>query len=302
MEHKKKKSFIVLFVILILLLAAYLSLQAWNKSQTKKKEAKASAKTVYVTDIKDISGIKYDLGKGRISFVKKDGKWYNADDKDFPLSQSYPQQMVKDFTKLKADRELKGGDSLEDYGLKSPVYTVVLTDKDGKETSLYYGNAAGDDYYVTVNDTGKVYTVSNTTISDLQHSLDEMAQLDTYPTIGSGNLKKVEITTNGSTVTYDSAKKEDSKDIAAVAGGLGAVQLKKAADYSASDKDLAGYGLDQAVRTTVKVTYTEDKKDTLLSLYIGKADNSGNRYVMMNNSRIVYLIPQDVCKNILNQK
>lgn len=302
MGQKKKRSFIVLFVILILLLAAYLGLQAFNKSQAKKKEAKANAKTVYVTDMKDISKIKYDLGKGQLSFVKKDGKWYNADDMDFPLAQSYPHQMVTDFTKLKADRELKGGDSMEDYGLKKPVYTVVLTDKEGKETSLYYGNAVGDDYYVTVNDTGKVYTVSNTTISDLQHSLDEMAQLDTYPTIGSGNLKKVEITANGSTLTYDSAKKEDSKDIATVAGGLGAVQLKKAANYFVADKDLAGYGLDQAARTTVKVTYTDNKKDENLSLYIGKTDNSGNRYVMMNNSRIVYLISQDICKNILNQK
>lgn len=300
MEQKRKKSFIILLVVFLLLLGAYFGLQAWNKSQNKKEEAKEEAKTVYVTDLKNISAIKYDVGKGELSFVKEGEKWYNAKDKDFPLVQSYPQKMETNFTRLKAGRELKDRDSLGDYGLEEPAYTIVLTDKEGKETSLYYGKEAGEDYYVTVDDTEKVYTVSSTTITDLQYSLEDMAQLDTYPAIGSGNLKKVEITEKDKTTAYDSDKEDDAKKIAEVAGGLGAVQLDKAADYSAEDKDLAGYGLDKAARITVKVDFTVDEKEENMVLYIGKTDGNGNRYVMMDDSRIVYLISEEICGNILS--
>lgn len=302
MERKKKRSFLVLICLLLILLAAYFGLQSWNKKQEKKQEAKTEAETVYATDIGEITGIKYDAGSGELEFVKEEGTWYNAKDRDFPLAQSYPEQMASDFAKLKAERELKGGDSLEDYGLKDPAYTVVLTDKDGKETTVYYGNSAGDNYYVTVGDEGRVYTVSNTSISDLQYSLEDMAQLDTYPSIGSGNLKKVVITRDGSETTYDADHDDDSESIATAAGGLGAVTLSEAADYSVEDKDLAGFGLDEAARITVKAIYTKDDEEQTLTLYIGKDNGEGSRYVMMNDSRIVYLISDEVCKNILNEK
>ena len=128
-----------------------------------------------------------------------------------------------------------------------------------------------------------------------------MAQLDEYPSIGSGNLKKEVITENGKTTTYDSEDEDQSEDIAAVAGGLGAVTLSSAADYSVEDKDLEKYGLDDSAKTTVEVTYTQNEKDKTLMIYIGGEDGDGNKYVMMNDSRIVYLISDEICKNILNQ-
>lgn len=302
MGQKKKKSMILLFAVLVVLVAAYFILQSWNKSQDKKEQAKEEAENIYITDIDTITDIKYNIGSGDMEFTKEDGTWYVTADKDFPLAQSYPEQMADTFKKLKAERELKDGDSLEDYGLTEPVYTVSLTDGEGGETTLYYGNAVGDDYYVTVGDEGKVYTVSSTTISDLQYSLEDMAQMDTYPNIGSGNLKKEVITQGGQTTTYDSENDDDAQNIAAVAGGLGAVTLSKAADYSVEDKDLAGFGLDEGSRTTVEAVYTSDDKEKTLTLYIGGTDGSGNRYVMMNDSRIVYLISEEICKNILNEE
>lgn len=302
MGQKKKKSMILLFAVLVVLVAAYFILQSWNKSQDKKEQAKEEAENIYITDIDTITDIKYNIGSGDMEFTKEDGTWYVTADKDFPLAQSYPEQMADSFKKLKAERELKDGDSLEDYGLTEPVYTVSLTDGEGGEKTLYYGNAAGDNYYVTVGDEGKVYTVSSTTISDLQYSLEDMAQLDTYPNIGSGNLKKEVITQGGQTTTYDSENDDDAQNIAAVAGGLGAVTLSKAADYSVEDKDLAGFGLDEDSRTTVEAVYTSDDKEKTLTLYIGGTDGSGNRYVMMNDSRIVYLISEEICKNILNEE
>ena len=63
---------------------------------------------------------------------------------------------------------------------------------------------------------------------------------------------------------------------------------------------LKTYGLDEASRITVEATYTQDDEEQVLTLYIGNDDGSGDRYVMINDSRIVYLISDTVCNNIMN--
>ena len=66
------------------------------------------------------------------------------------------------------------------------------------------------------------------------------------------------------------------------------------------DADLAKYSLDETARISVEAVYTESDKENVLRLYIGGDDGSGNRYVMINDSRIVYLISEEICDNILN--
>ena len=295
---KKKKGPLILIGVLVLLLILYIALSTWNKKQDSKEE-----ETVKVTDLKtsEITGVKYDLGTGEMNFEKDGDTWYYTADKDFPLRQSYPKTVADAMGRLSADRELEDADALEEYGLDHPTYTVTLTDEDGTVTTIKVGNATGNDYYATVDDTEKVYTIPATSLDDIQTELDQIAQLDTYPSIGSGNLKKEVITQNGETTTYDSENEDQAEDVAAVAGGLGAVKLSEAADYSVDDADLAGYGLDATSRITVEVTYTSDDEDQTMTLYIGGENGSGDRYVMINDSRIVYLISDEICKNILNQ-
>lgn len=301
--RKKKNPMLILGVVFVLLVAVYFGLREWNKNQEEKQAAKEEAETVYVTDIGEVTRIRYDIGNGEMAFVKEDGGWVLEEDKDFPLAQSYPEQIAEDFGKLKATRELHDGDSLDAYGLSEPAYTVVLTNSEGKETTVFYGDMTGEEYYVTVEGRDVVYTVDNASVADLQYELSDMAQLDSYPNIGSGNLKKEVIRKNdGSEIIYDSENDEDTENIAAVAGGLGVVTLSSVADYSVSDDDMVGFGLDEDMRTVVEATYTSDGEEKVLTLYIGNTDGSGNRYVMLNESRIVYLISEEVCSNILNEE
>lgn len=280
---KKKKGPLILICVLVLLLILYFVLSTWNKKQDSKEE-----ETVKVTDLKTskITGVKYDLGTGEMNFEKDGDTWYYTADKDFPLRQSYPKTVA---------------DAMEEYGLDHPTYTVTLTDEDGTVTTIKVGNATGNDYYATVDDTEKVYTIPATSLDDIQTELDQIAQLDTYPSIGSGNLKKEVITQNGETITYDSENEDQAEDVAAVAGGLGAATLSEVADYSVDDADLTGYGLDETSKITVEVTYTSDDEDQTMTLYIGGENGSGDRYVRINDSRIVYLISDEICNNILNQ-
>lgn len=50
----------------------------------------------------------------------------------------------------------------------------------------------------------------------------------------------------------------------------------------------------------MEATYTEEEEEHLLTLYIGDEDGARKSYVMVNDSRIVYLISDAVCSNILN--
>lgn len=297
---KKNKALLILLGVLIVLLAAYFALKAWNRQQAEKDE-ESDAVVVTQIDPAEIKAISYDIGDGERAFEKRDGTWIYTPDADFPLDQSVPETIAEDMGQLKADRELVDGDELADYGLEEPDYTVTLTEADGTVTEIKFGNTVDDYYYVSLDDSGTVYTVPSSAADNLSQSLNDMAQFDDYPSIGSGNLKKVVITSGETSTVYDSENEEQSEDISAIAGGLGTVALSEAADYSVADADRGNYGLDNASRTTVEVTYTEDNEDKTMTLYIGGEDGDGSRYVMMDDSRIVYLISDEICGNILNE-
>ena len=301
--RKKKKGILILLAVLVLLTAVYFILRTWNARQEEKEKEEQEAATVRVTDTSadDIVSLKFNVGNGDLEFSKEENQWYYTPDKDFPLKQSYPEDMAAAVGSITADRELTDGDSPDAYGLDDPAYTVEYTDADGNVTELLFGDMTGDDYYVMVSGSDTVYTVGSSVIDSLNYALEDMAQLDDYPSIGSGNLVKEVITQNGETTTYDSENEDQAEDIAAVAGGLGAVTLSEAADYSVADEDLDMYGLDEASRITVEATYTQNDEEQLLTLYVGNEDGSGNRYVMLNDSRIVYLISDEICSNILNK-
>lgn len=300
--RKKNKGILILLAVLILLVAVYFGLRTWNAQQEEKAQEEQEAATVHVTDTsaEDIVSLKFNVGNGDLEFSKEDDQWYYTPDKDFPLQQSYPEDMAETVGSITAGRELTDGDSIDAYGLDEPAYTIEYTDADGNTTELLFGDMTGDDYYVMLNGNDTVYTVNSSVIDPFNYTLDDMARLDDYPSIGSGNLVKEVITQNGETTTYDSEDEDQAEDIAGVAGGLGAVSLSEAADYSVEDEDLDVYGLDEDSRITVEATYTQDDEEQLLTLYIGNEDGSGNRYVMLNDSRIVYLISDEICDNILN--
>ena len=303
--NKKKKQMFLLISILVLLLAVLFVIKTAAQKQEEENAREEEASVVYINQMDNIVGISYDAGNGEMVFEKSEDVWTYVPDPDFPLNSSYPENIVYDFSALAAERELEGADDPADYGIDEPLYTITLTDTEKGEETLYFGDMSGDNYYVMAESTGKIYTVSSTVLTNLDYTLEEMAKLDELPSIGSGNLVKEEIIRDGESTVYDSENEDDTENIAAVAGGLGALTLSEAADYSVEDEDLAEFGLDEASRITVKATYTtgseEEKEENIFILYMGDEDGNGNRYVMVEDSRIVYLISTEVCANILNE-
>lgn len=160
-----------------------------------------------------------------------------------------------------------------------------------------------------------VYTVTSSAVSVLQYDLDTLVEKDTMPAIGSGNLLTAEFTENGQTTTYSSDDEEQSEIIATIAGGYGAMTLTDLASYHATAEELTTFGLDEASRTTVTLTYQESSSDSsdsdsgdneeedsgslTYTLYLGSDSGDGTRYVQVQDSDLVYLVSSDVLNNLL---
>lgn len=297
---KKQKQLVVLAGVLVVLLLVYFLMPKWFAYQEEQKQKEAEQKTVYVTNMDEITAFSYDVGNGEMKFERRDEIWTYVTDTDFPLAQGYPQQIAESFRHLASTRYIEDADELSAYGLDDPAYQIKLTDAEGNEAQLYFGNAVGEDYYVMNVKTGYIYTVNSGVVADLQYTLDEMAQLDETPVISSGNLQSVTIMQNGGSVSYSSEEDDDAESMAVVTGGFGALNLDEAVNYSAEEEELGAYGLDEGTRITVKAVYTEDGEEKIFTVYIGNDDGSGKRYVMADGSGIVYRVSESVCGNMLN--
>lgn len=296
---KKYKSLIILLAVLVVLVVAYVVTgQLKKKSAEKENEQKQIA----VLDMSDITSIQYTNGTNTMSFIKEGGTWYSESDKEFPLQQSSLKTMAETFGTLSANRELTDGDTLADYGLEEPQYTITLKDADGEQQNIYTGNAAGEDYYMTVGDKEKIYTVDYSVVNAMNFDLDSMLQKETFPSIGADNIKKVTITKAGETTEYDADNSDQSDDITAIGGGLGAAYFVECVDYSVQADELDQYGLDEAQRTTVTVVYTDsDDKEQTFTLYVGGRDESdAYNYVQMDGSKMVNTMTKETVNSILN--
>lgn len=296
MDRKKKKTIILLVMILLLVVANGVA-SAWNDKSEKKKEKEAEASKIYLTDAGDITAYSYSDGNQNMSFTKADDTWEYDEDNEIPVNQDTVQSTADAIRQMEAVRELENPDQLSDYGLDKPSYTIQFQDNDGVTTEILIGNGAGENYYATVGDSGKVYTISSDFQNYLQFDLTNLVQYDTVPSIGSGNLKSVTITENGTDTVY-----EDDDQVGELAGGFGTLSLTDCVNYHASTEDLAEYGLDEGQRITAKAVYTDSSdKEQTFTVYLGKTDDAGeNRYIMVEGSDMVYRISETVAQNMIS--
>lgn len=315
---KKNKMFILLGVFVVLV-GCYFGLTQWNKSQEQKEKDEAAQEAVKVKTFDEITEISYKYNENEFDFIKKDDTWFYKKDEHFPLEQSYLETMEDAFSEISAERELKDGDALADYGLEEPAYTIRLKNEDGEETSIYIGDSVNDSYYMTVGDKSKIYTVASTILSPIQYELEALISNDAFPYIPSGKLEQVDMTKGDKTKTFvkeadDEEAEEDSEaseeegdaenddstektDSAADAmktleSTIGGIALSDCADYYMEETEAATYGMDEKNVTKVDVKYTDsNEKEQEFTFYIGATDTEGkNRFVKLGDSHIVYKV------------
>ncbi|MDE8732719.1 DUF4340 domain-containing protein [Eubacteriales bacterium DFI.9.88] len=287
----KKKQITVLFLAAAVLLALYAGLKAYN-SWSYKAETEKTSKELAATDLnaEDIQKINYTNGSDSVTFEKKENTWSYSQDEALPLKQSLAQEAVSAFCSVTGNRKLSGVDAMEDYGLASPAFSVVLTDGEGKETSVDIGSSTGTDYYLTADGGTTVFTVSSTILDSLIFDTASMIQTETFPEIDSKTLKSFTVKQKGKTLVSCSGDDEDLSEYGSELSGL---SLDTCVNYKTSSGELDNYGLDQKERKEMTAVYDDSGKEKTQVFYMGQTFQENDTlyvYMQLKGSKMVYKV------------
>lgn len=283
-KKKKKSSLVLLMIAMILMLAAYLLVVKINDQKNSKEQAQEDTTINLIKMDKDsISKIEYTNALSKMSLVKENNVWVNQEDNNIPLNQSYIESMLTSVSSLTSTRLVsKKNNNMKEFGLDKPAIQIVITNKDGKNTTINIGDKVltGEEYYINLNGESSVYTVSSTIYTSFNYSKEQMIALETMPTITSSQITKVSIdnkTKDDFLVTYEDSNNSssdvnhyfikkpyktnvigDTNKLNEYFNNFTSISLSECVDYEG--KNLKKYGLD-APYSTIDIGYYEKKTE-----------------------------------------
>lgn len=278
---KKKTVKMVLAVVsLAVLCGVYLGVSTYVSKQEEAENSKEEEEQVSVTDASadEIETVKFLIDKKEVTFQRKEEEWVKGNDEAFPVSQDTLNNAVGMLGDLKAERVLDDVSDLSEYGLDSPVNTIVFKTKVGEETSIKIGakNESVSQYYVKKNeDDKKVYLVASASIEPFMNSLYDYAESGTFPEISSENIKAIQVEgetsynlsvdENGFWYVSDGGNQEkaDSAKAASMASSFSTLEYASFVNYDASEEEMESYGLNEPYANII-LNYEEEisKKET----------------------------------------
>lgn len=270
---KKTVKMVLAVAALVVLCGTYVGVSTYVSKQEEAENSKEEEKQVSVTDASadEIESVQFLIDKQEITFQKKEDLWVKSDDKAFPVSQDTLNNAVGMLGGLKAERVLKDVDDLSEYGLDSPVNTIVFKTKEGEETSIKIGaeNESVSRYYVKKNeDDKKVYLVASASITPFMNSLYDYAEAGTFPEISSENVKEIHVEGETSySLSVDEngfwyisngedQEKADSAKATSTASAFSTLEYASFVNYNASEEEMESYGLSEPY-TNIMVDYKE---------------------------------------------
>ena len=326
---KKGITLIVLLLVLAALVVGYVVYGNYVANQPTDEEETETDTTIEILtlDENSIVSIEYTYENELVCLVKSEDEWQWADDADFPLDQTFPEEMVSALAKLTAKREIADTlDNESDFGLDMPMMVINFKTEGGQEYAYTIGNfnSVAEGYYAKISNKSKIYLTSSHEGMEFEYFLLDMAEAGTLPNITAESIVDVEVKGEDAnrTVTTDSAGAEfysepyayftldsNGKKIAVdgVAGAefIGSVAdlvVGSAIDFKPDTEKLSAYGLSEDKRIKLDVIYQKEvKSDTddsslsvmtneSYSVYIGKTtDGDGNKYyATFEDSYLIY--------------
>lgn len=212
---KQKKGLIILLAVLLVLCIVYFALRSYNQSQKEAEQAKAEAEEIQVVDIENPVEITYSSEDGSsVSLVKEDDTWHLKDDTETALAQDTIENIADTVSDVQAERQIEDPDSLESYGLDSPAYTITVTGEDGTTETIYIGDGADSDYYMTAGDKENVYTVSSSLPNVLEMNTENLKETETEDTESTEDDSSADDATSSDGSTSDDGSTDSESDSA----------------------------------------------------------------------------------------
>ncbi len=304
---KRSKKMLLLLLALLLCVGGYLGVQLLN-ADTASVTEKAGTFALVSHTADDLTALAWTQGENSFHFTKSDGTWSVTSDPAFPLNQEDTQAMADDLLALVGTRQLDGVTDLAAYGLAEPAFSVTASWSDGTSTTYAMGDETpfGDGYYISLGHENIVYTIKDNIADIFDTTMNDLAVLERIPTATAATRLTVGKSSAGGN-TLDIMKDEVSRtinegelwydsltgaalDTAAAENLIAAAQSiawSELAEPTASDEELATFGVDEASATAI--TLYEDET-AVMTLLIGTQNDAGNYYARLPGSTMVYTV------------
>ena len=323
---------IVMLCLLLALIAGYIVYNNYSKddnTETPDIEENESF-DVHVLSGEIITSIEYTLEDETVSLKISDNEWIWAEDKDFPLDESFVEYMIEDLSRITANRLVAENlDNQNDYGMDEPIIEIKFLTSLENEYVYTLGdyNSIVEGYYFKFSAQDKIYLTENNILEDFSYGILDMAETESTPTTKSEYITEVEYIIDGKShiVTTDSSGAdfytnaykyftfdENGKKIA-VNGQIGAELMSAVAGvragsvkgYKLDEQTLSEYGLGENKKCVIKVKYQEpikaedgstnvtETKNGSYTIYIGKTVGEDSKeifYTMFDDSDLLYSV------------
>lgn len=304
----RTKKLISLTIILAVLAGG--SYAVTKLTEQENEEVADTSAVIYTANEDSISELSWAYGEEALTFQYDGENWVYAEDKEFPLDDTYLSEMLTALSEVTASKTISDAADLSEYGLDEPICTVTVLDE--STTTLIFGNETGlgGERYCSFGD-GNVYLVDSAIIDNFSYGLYDLVQMETLPSsdeienfIVSAEQKLDILYQENSGLAYSNQyvwfmkeKEEyitlDTELTENLIDSITGLNWLSVAAYHADNEQLAEYGL-----KTPDVS-VELKTDTnKYTLNLGMGDN-GSCYARLGNSSIVYTIDSTIYDSLL---
>lgn len=241
-------------------------------------------------------------GKITLRFHKEEDRWVWYDDVDFPLDQSYVQDILDTIQDLRELTPIAHAKGLDEYGLEAAKAYVMLGDANENVSYIYIGKATDDGYYIyDGNEEDGIYVAPKTLMKQISRSIYDMARLPKLPQLTMENMTAMdliagekELHSTANDGAWYSEKTDVTEKMANVTEALSQLKVTACVDFRPASGAADICGLTEKA-TVLTIGYGNDMTFTLT---IGAKRNDDGYYATINEDSTIYLLPVELAKPI----
>lgn len=243
-------------------------------------------------------------GSITLRFSLEEGHWLWADDKTFPLDESYALTLLETVQGIEHLPPVTTAAQLADYGLESSAKYVTVTDSQGASVTYRLGKESDGSVYVYREGVeATVYAVPDL-LGQIGRSIYDMMALPELPQLTAENVTSLTVTAGESTLTLTPAEgawTADGRDVtdqlADLTAWLGDMHLAACVDWRPSAGAAALCGLDQP-GAVLTAEYTHNGVQHSFTLTVGGQRGAGY-CVTVSDDDTIYLMSAEALAPLL---
>lgn len=173
--NTKKMQMYILLIVLLAAIAVYVGLKSYNERSVQETEAEEIS--VLTVEEETLSAFSYDYEGVVYNFEKSGEEWICTNEPDLAMDQTAVAGLYAGVLNITSELAIEDVKDMEQYGLKSPGRTIVLTNQNQTYTLLVGDyNEMINKYYFCLEGEDTVYTISGYRTENFNHTPQELMQ------------------------------------------------------------------------------------------------------------------------------